>query len=113
MREELSERKSQEGYEWQIIEKVKETHDTYTYTLLPVSASQRFNFNLGQFVTLYVVLKRPTSTGGFEENLATRAYSIASSPTRNFLELTIKEEKPYGYINPKTGKSDAFAAYFN
>ena len=113
MREELSERKSQEGYEWQIIEKIKETHDTYTYTLLPVSASQRFNFNLGQFVTLYVVLKRPTSTGGFEENLATRAYSIASSPTRDFIELTIKEEKPYGYINPKTGKSDAFAAYFN
>ena len=42
-----------------------------------------------------------------------RAYSIASSPTRDFIELTIKEEKPYGYINPGTGKSDAFAAYFN
>ncbi|HEY7227407.1 MAG TPA: hypothetical protein VH481_04715 [Nitrososphaeraceae archaeon] len=113
MPEKLSERKSQEGYEWQITEKVKETHDTYTYRLLPVSASQRFNFNFGQFVTLIVILKRPTSTGAFEENLANRAYSIASSPTRDFLELTIKEEKPYGYINPKTGKSDAFAAYFN
>lgn len=113
MPEELSERKSQEGYEWQITEKVKETHDTYTYTLLPVSTSQRFNFNIGEFVTLSVLLKRPTSTGGFEENLVNRAYSIASSPTRDFIDLTIKEEKPYGYINPISGKSDAFAAYFN
>jgi ferredoxin-NADP reductase len=113
MPEELSERKSQEGYEWQITEKVKETHDTYTYTLLPVSISQRFNFNIGQFVTLSVLLKRPNATGGFEESLVNRAYSIASSPTRDFIELTIKEEKPYGYINPATGKSDAFAAYFN
>jgi hypothetical protein len=68
---------------------------------------------MGEFVTLSVLLKRPTSTGGFEENLVNRAYSIASSPTRDFIELTIKEEKPYGYINPVTGKSDAFAAYFN
>src|SRR4030095_173780 len=113
MPEELSERKSQEGYEWQITEKVKETHDTYTYTLLPVSTSQRFNFNIGEFVTLSVLLKRPTSTGGFEENVVNRAYSIASSPTRDFIDLTIKEEKPYGYINPISGKSDAFAAYFN
>ncbi|HVD07047.1 MAG TPA: FAD-binding oxidoreductase, partial [Nitrososphaeraceae archaeon] len=113
MPEELSERKSQEGFEWQITEKVKETPDTYTYTLLPVSTSQRFNFNIGEFVILSVLLKRPTSTGGFEENLVNRAYSIASSPTRDFIDLTIKEEKPYGYINPVTGKSDAFAAYFN
>ena len=110
---EPSERKLHEGYEWQITEKVKETHDTYTYTLLPAAASQRFNFDIGQFVTLSVLLKRPTSTGGFEENVTNRAYSIASSPTRDFIELTIKEEKPYGYINPSTGKSDAFAAYFN
>jgi hypothetical protein len=41
------------------------------------------------------------------------AAAIASSPSRNFIELTIKEEKPYGYINPTTGKSDSFAAYFN
>ncbi len=113
MPEELSERKSQEGHEWQITEKVKETHDTYTYTLLPVSTSQRFNFNIGQFVTLNTLLKRPNATGGFEESLVNRAYSIASSPTRDSIELTIKEEKPYGYLNPATGKSDAFAAYFN
>ncbi len=113
MPEELSERKLPEEHEWQITEKVKETHDTYTYALRPFSASQRFNFSIGQFVTLSAILKRPTASGGVEESTVNRAYSIASSPTRDFIELTIKEEKPYGYINPGTGKSDAFAAYFN
>jgi len=100
-------------YEWQVTEKVRETHDTYTYTLTPISASQRFNFGIGQFVTLSVMLNRPIASGGFEESVVNRAYSIASSPTRDLIELTIKEEKPYGYINPVTKKSDAFAAYFN
>lgn len=94
-------------------EKVRETHDIYTYTLTPISASQRFNFGIGQFVTLSAMLKRPIASGGFEESVVNRAYSIASSPTRDLIELTIKEEKPYGYINPVTKKSDAFAAYFN
>ena len=107
-----SEMKHQE-FEWQISSKVKETHDTYTYTLLPFSESQRFDFEIGQFVTLSAFLIRPTESGGSEETLVNRAYSIASSPSRNFIELTIKEEKPYGYINPTTGKSDSFAAYFN
>lgn len=113
MSNELSDRKSQEGYEWQITGKLKETHDTFTYTLLPVAGSQRFDFSIGQFVTVSALLKRPTASGGFEENVVNRAYSIASSPTRDYIELTIKEEKPYGYINPATGKADAFAAYFN
>jgi NAD(P)H-flavin reductase len=111
--EKLSERKSPEEYEWQVTEKIKETHDTYTYILTPISASQRFSFGIGQFVTLSAMLKRPTASGGFEESMVNRAYSIASSPTRDLIELTIKEEKPYGYINPVTGKSDAFAVYFN
>jgi NAD(P)H-flavin reductase len=111
--EKISERKSPGEYEWQITEKVMETHDTYTYTLTPSSASQRFSFGIGQFVTLSAMLKRPIASGGFEESMVNRAYSIASSPTRTFIELTIKEEKPYGYINPVTKKSDAFAAYFN
>jgi hypothetical protein len=59
------------------------------------------------------MLNRPIASGGFEESMVNRAYSIASSPTRDLIELTIKEEKPYGYINPVTKKSDAFAAYFN
>jgi hypothetical protein len=113
MSEEISERKLPGEHEWQITEKVKETHDTYTYTLKPFSASQRFNFAIGQFVTLSAILKRPTASGGVEVSTVNRAYSIASSPTRDYIELTIKEEKPYGYINPDTGKSDAFAAYFN
>ena len=55
-----SEMKHQE-FEWQISSKVKETHDTYTYTLLPVSESQRFDFEIGQFVTLSAFLIRPTN----------------------------------------------------
>jgi ferredoxin-NADP reductase len=111
--EKLSERKLPSEYEWQVTEKVRETHDTYTYTLTPISASQRFNFAIGQFVTLSAMLKRPIASGGFEESVVNRAYSIASSPTRDLIELTIKEEKPYGYVNPVTKKSDAFAPYFN
>ena len=113
MSEKLSERKSPGEYEWQVTEKIRETHDTFTYTLTPISASQRFDFGVGQFVTLSAMLKRPIASGSFEESIVNRAYSIASSPTRDHIELTIKEEKPYGYINPATGKSDAFAAYFN
>jgi ferredoxin-NADP reductase len=41
-----------------------------------------------------------------------RSYSIASSPTRDRIDLTIKDEKPYGYINSITGKADGFSAYF-
>ena len=90
-------RKLPEEHEWQITEKVKETHDTYTYTLRPFSASQRFNFSIGQFVTLSAILKRPTASGGVEETTVNRAYSIASSPTRDFIELTIKRETIWIY----------------
>ena len=101
-----------EEHEWQITEKVKETHDTYTYTLRPFSTSQRFNFSIGQFVTLSAILKRPTASGGVEETTVNRAYSIASSPTRDFIELTIKEEKPYGYINPATWEIGCLCSLF-
>lgn len=99
-------------YEWQLIDRVKETPDTYTYVFSPLSTSNRFTFNVGEFVTIRAFLKRPTSSGGIEEAAVERAYSIASSPTRNNIELTIKDEKPYGYINPVIGKADGFAAYF-
>ena len=98
--------------EWQIKEKIKETPDTYTYVFSPVSESDRISFNVGEFVTLRALLTRPTSSGGVEEAKVERAYSIASSPTRRDIELTIKDEKPYGYINPVLGKADGFAAYF-
>ena len=99
-------------YEYQVINKTEETLDTKTYSLSPISSSHRLNFNIGQYVNLSVPLKRPTSTGKIEETIVERAYSIASSPTRDHLQLTIKDEKPYGYINPITGKGDGFAAYF-
>ena len=99
-------------FEWQIKEKIKETLDSYTYVFSPVSESDRIMFNIGEFVTIRSLLRRPTSSGGVEEAQVERAYSIASSPTRRDIELTIKDEKPYGYINPVLGKADGFAAYF-
>jgi len=99
-------------FEWQIKDRRKETPDSYTYVFSPFSASDRFTFNIGEFVTIRALLKRPTSSGGVEEIEVERAYSLASSPTRNDIELTIKDEKPYGYINPAVGKADGFAAYF-
>jgi hypothetical protein len=101
-----------DGSEWQITNRKKETHNVYTYTLSPSSNSQRFSFEVGQFVMLGTFLQRPTASGGMEESFVQRAYSISSSPLRDLLDLTIKDEKPYGYINLKTGKADAFAPYF-
>lgn len=99
-------------YEYQIISKTEETPDTNTYSLSPTSTSHRISFDIGQYVTLSIPLRRPTSSGKYEEKIVERAYSIASSPKRDRLELTIKDEKPYGYMNPVTGKADGFAAYF-
>ena len=101
-----------EEFEWQIINKFSETPDTYTYSFIPTSKSQQIKFNVGQSVTITALLKRPTASGKLDENLVERTYSIASSPTRDKIDLTIKDEKPYGYINPSTGKADGFAAYF-
>ena len=103
---------SGQHYEWQIVDKVMETPDTYTFSFSPNSESQRFSFNVGQSVTIRAFLRRPLASGKFEGGFVERAYSIASSPTRNLIDLTIKDEKPYGYINPATGKADGFAAYF-
>src|SRR5215475_6748317 len=97
--------------EWQIVSKAKETNDCYTYVFSPTRASN-FRFRIGQFVTISALLKRPTEVGTLEESIVQRAYSIASSPTRSLIELTIKDEKPYGFINPTTRKADGFSAYF-
>ncbi|MFZ1076182.1 MAG: hypothetical protein WAN47_01990 [Nitrosotalea sp.] len=99
----------QESVEWQIINKVQETVNTYTYTF---STGKKYELGIGQFVTIGAHLKRPTISGGTEESFVERAYSIASSPDREKVELTIKCEKPYGYINPALKKADGFAAYF-
>jgi len=97
--------------EWQIVNRVKETPDTYTYTFSPLAGS-KFEFEVGQFVTISTYLRRPTESGGLDESIVERAYSIASSPTRDLIDLTIKDEKPYGFINSTTRKADGFSAYF-
>jgi hypothetical protein len=99
-------------FEWQIINKFSETSDTYTYLFVPTSRYHEIKFNIGQSVTISAFLKRPSASGKLEESIVESTYSIASSPTRDKIDLTIKDEKPYGYINPSTGKADGFAAYF-
>jgi len=101
---------SGDAEEWQVVNRIQETPNTYTYTFL---IDKKTEFAPGQFVTIGTILKRPTATGGMEEGFAERAYSIASSSTRDKVELTIKSEKPHGYINPKLKKADGFAAYFH
>jgi hypothetical protein len=95
-----------------VINKVKETPEAFTYVFSPATTAQKFTFTVGQFVTISALLKRPTATGNLEEAIVQRAYSIASSPNRDHIELTIKCEKPYGYIPPRASKADGFAAYF-
>src|SRR5919106_7065557 len=97
--------------EWQIVNRVKETPDTYTYTFSPLTDS-KFKFEVGQFVTISTYLRRPTESGALDESIVERAYSIASSPTRDLIDLTIKDEKSYGFINSTTRKADGFSAYF-
>ncbi len=104
-------REWKDALEWQIVDRVTETPDTYTYLFSPTTGS-KFEFVVGQFVTIGAYLKRPTASGSLEESFVDRAYSVASSPTRDLVELTIKCEKPYGYIHPKLKKADGFAAYF-
>src|SRR6266516_2344930 len=108
----LAIQESAENHQLQIVERIKETLDAFTYVFSPVTASQRFPFTVGQFVTISALLKRPTATGNLDERIVQRTYSIASSPKRDLIELTIKCEKPYGHINPITRKPDGFAAYF-
>jgi hypothetical protein len=102
---------SNRDLEWQIVNRVRETPDTYTYTFSPLGDS-KFEFEVGQFVTISSFLRRPTESGALEESVVERAYSISSSPTRTLVDLTIKDEKPYGFINPTTQKADGFSAYF-
>jgi len=95
--------------EWQIVDRIKETPNTFTYVFSPVGSSQSCAFAVGQFVTISALLEKPTASGKREESVVQRTYSMASSPTRDLIELTIKREKPYGHINPIT---NGFAAYF-
>ena len=35
---------------------------------------------------------------------------LASSPTSDLVDLTIKDEKPYGFMDPTTSKADRLSA---
>ena len=35
---------------------------------------------------------------------------LASSPNRDLVDLTIKDEKPYGFMDPTTSKADKLSA---
>ncbi|MGI0047734.1 MAG: hypothetical protein ACREBB_11195 [Nitrosotalea sp.] len=96
------------AFEWQVVDKIIETPSTSTFVF---STGKKFDFSVGQFVTLGTYLKRP-GANGLEESWVERAYSIASSPARNLVELSIKIEKPLGFVNPALKKADGFAAYF-
>lgn len=98
--------------EWQTVSKTRETNSAFTYKFEPVSNTQKFDTSVGQFVMLGSELTRPSKSGEQVREFVQRAYSIASSPLRENIEITIKDEKPYGYINPTSGLADGFAAYF-
>ncbi len=97
-----------DALEWQVVDKIVETPSTHTFVF---STGKKFDFAVGQFVTIGAHLKRP-GLNGPEESLVERAYSLASSPARNLVELSIKIEKPLGFVNPALKKADGFAAYF-
>lgn len=97
-------------FEWEIVDKITETPSATTFVF---STTEKMDFSVGQFVTVGSNLKRPTASGGIENEWVERAYSVASSPTRDTIDLTVKFEKPYGHISPTLKKPDGFAAYFN
>ncbi|MEK6957565.1 MAG: FAD-dependent oxidoreductase [archaeon] len=64
----------------------RETHDTVTLTL---KGRQKMDFRPGQFIMIELQGKEKTPK---------RAYSLSSSPTKDFLEITVKE-MPNGWIS--------------
>ncbi|MDE1862326.1 MAG: hypothetical protein KGI33_05370 [Thaumarchaeota archaeon] len=101
---------SDSGVEWEVVDKIPETPSSNTFVFSPCEKAE---FSVGQFVTVGTTITRPSQDGGTEEDWAERAYSIASSPARDLVEICIKTEKPYGYVTPTLKKADGFAAYFN
>ena len=71
-----------------LIDRVKETPDSFTYMFSPATGSQRLSFTVGQFVTITALLKRPTPTASIMEESTVQRTS--SSPNRDLIELTIK-----------------------
>ena len=67
---------SQQDQIWQVINRVKETPDSFTYVFSPATVSQKFTFTVGQFVTISAFLKRPTATGNLDEGIVQRTSSL-------------------------------------
>jgi ferredoxin-NADP reductase len=44
---------SPQDHTWQVIDRVKETPESFTYVFSPATGSQKFTFTVGQFVTAY------------------------------------------------------------
>jgi NAD(P)H-flavin reductase len=82
-----------DAYEWKITNRVKETHNVYTYILAPNSKSQKFLFELGQFVMVGVFLRRPTASGKMEESFVQRAYSHSFIPSERKFRTHNKRRK--------------------
>ncbi|PIN84721.1 MAG: hypothetical protein COV47_05915 [Candidatus Diapherotrites archaeon CG11_big_fil_rev_8_21_14_0_20_37_9] len=67
----------------------KETHDTTTISL---KGEQKLDFKPGQFVMVDLLLEQDG------KKVPKRAYSISSSPTKDVLEITVKE-MPDGWVS--------------
>ncbi|MBS3137017.1 oxidoreductase [Candidatus Woesearchaeota archaeon] len=68
-----------------VTEVITETHDTKTLRF-GFSKDKRIDFIPGQFIMLAI----PTEKDG-KKTIVNRSYSVASSPTKDYLDLTIKE----------------------
>ncbi len=79
----------------EIVEIVRETHDTKTYRL---RLDGQMPFKPGQFAVLVI----PPELGGGPQY--SRAYSMASSPTEDLIDLTMK------VVGSVTTKMDSFTA---
>ncbi|MFH1440193.1 MAG: FAD-binding oxidoreductase [Candidatus Woesearchaeota archaeon] len=83
---------------YKIINIKQETHDTRTFTIVPVNG-KRLEFIAGQFVMLDAHLEVKKEDGSNKEKgegmkstqLVKRAYSISSAPHHKYINLTIKK----------------------
>lgn len=79
----------------EIVEIIRETHDTKTYRL-KLENGAKMEFKPGQFAVLVI----PLELGGGPQ--FSRAYSMASSPTENLIDLTMN------VVGSVTQKMDSF-----
>lgn len=73
-----------------LIEFIQETHDTVTIRL---AKPENFEYLPGQFVTIDTHQFDTVKNTERGRKNGPRAYSIASPPTRNYLDITVKKEE--------------------